>query len=76
MEDLNAAYNVKFGKNYIVDIKPDGFLTDPPYDCDWSEEEKDEWFDQRKQEEDTYYRAIAEKLLLVVIAIDRNPASS
>jgi len=62
MEDLNAAYNVKFGKNYIVDIKPDGFLTDPPYDCDWSEEEKDEWFDQRKQEEDTYYRAIAEKL--------------
>lgn len=60
-DDLNANYNLKFGRNFIADIKPDEYflLSD---DSSLREEDFEKWWEQYKEENQKYALAIAERI--------------
>ncbi len=60
-DDLNANYNLKYGKNFIVDIKPEKYFIIPE-DSPQGEKEFEIWCEKRMLEDKEYSLAIAERI--------------
>lgn len=60
-DDLNAIYNLKYGKNFIVDIKPEKYCF-VPEDAPQGEEEFKIWCEKYRLEDKEYSAAIAERI--------------
>ena len=59
--DLNANYNLKYGKNFIVDITPETYFVIPE-DSPHGEKEFESWCKKRRGEDQAYAVAIAERI--------------
>ena len=60
-DDLNANYNLKYGKNFLVDIKPEKYFLIPE-DAPQGEKEFKIWCEKHRQEDKEYSLAIAERI--------------
>ncbi len=58
---INRFYVLKYGRNYIADIKPDAFFVLPEYAGN-SKEDFDEWHEKYKTENKNYALAISERI--------------
>ena len=58
---INRFYVLKYGRNYIADIKPDAFFVLPEY-AENSKEDFDEWHEKYKTENKDYALAISERI--------------
>lgn len=58
---INRFYVLKYGINFIVDIKPDDFFALPEY-SGTSDKDFDEWYEKYKLEDKNYALAISERI--------------